>query len=97
MQLRKADRAYLDDLAMSLSQSQAGRRGSVYVIGLAPDAQGRQRQYVLGAQRAEAVRGYLGSQLRRAGASCDLLCWGGGARFGSLPQGTQIGIIVMGD
>ncbi len=93
-QLDNAERAYLEDLALKLSQ--AGR-GTVYVIGLGPDIRGRQEQYIRGAQRAEVVRGYLADQLQRSNASWDVVCWGGGRQFGTLPQGTQIGIIVMGD
>ncbi|MBS3822222.1 MAG: OmpA family protein [Planctomycetes bacterium] len=87
---------YLDEFAVNVLQARRAANSTIYVIGLAPDVAGKRQQYVLGAQRAEAVRRYLQAQLRQHAGRWTVVCWGGGRRFGRLPEGTQIGIVVMG-
>ena len=76
--LQTADRAYLTDFAAELR----GRTGVplIYVIGLAPDAAGRDDRWALSARRAAAVRDclrhHLPKRLRERGASVD--SWGAG-------------------
>lgn len=94
--LDRGTREYLDELALKVGQTRRPDNSTVYIIGLAPDAGGEQTSYVVGAQRAEAVRHYLQSRLDRAARGWNVVCWGSGKHFGTLPSGTQIGIVITG-
>jgi outer membrane protein OmpA-like peptidoglycan-associated protein len=87
---------YLDDMAQKIAQTRRPGNSTVYIIGLGPDVQSKSQAYVVGAQRAEAVRHYLQGQLDRAARGWKVICWGGGQSFGTLPAGTQVGIVVTG-
>jgi outer membrane protein OmpA-like peptidoglycan-associated protein len=96
---RRLDRTatdYLDSLAVTIAQTRRPGNTSIYIIGLAPDIGGQRQKYIVGAQRAEAARSYLVSRLNQAGHGWNVVCWGGGGTFGTLPEGTQVGIVVMG-
>jgi outer membrane protein OmpA-like peptidoglycan-associated protein len=69
---------------------------TIYIVGLGQDGVGSQEQFVLAARRAEAVRRYLLQRLPRLETPWEIRAWGAGTSFGSLPEETQIGIIVMG-
>lgn len=94
--LTPAAKQYLDGLAVQLRSSRASSDSQLYVIGLAPKQTTFQRQWVLSAERAEVLTAYLRRKLSEGGRPWSMQAWGGGRTFGTIPHGTEAGIIVMG-
>lgn len=89
-------KSYLNSLALTLRDNLPPGSTAVYIIGLAPRALSSQKCWVTSALRASAIENYLRSRLRGIKTKWLLHAWGGGRRYGRIPNGTEAGIIVMG-
>ena len=69
---------HLEQFSMNLTQDGREKQTKVYVLGLASDAQGLKRQWILSAQRAQAAAAYLKSVLPDTG-QYPVFAWGSGA------------------
>jgi chemotaxis protein MotB len=94
VRLDRQARAYLDDLAVDLQGNVPAKGSVVYLVGLAPDQQPSQKQWVLSTLRAQQAEDYLRGRL---GGGWRLVSWGGGRSFGRFPEGTYLGLVVMGE
>lgn len=90
-------RQYLSQLAVDLENNLPPNSSSIYLVGLAPDQKSSQKQWVCSAQRAQAAEDYLRERLEKQGQSWSLYSWGGGETFGRFPEGTYLGLVVMGE
>jgi flagellar motor protein MotB len=95
-ELNDDGRKYLDDLAVTLRDTLPRQGSGLYVVGLAPDMSASKQQWIVSTQRAMAASKYLSGKVGASGRKWDLHAWGGAGRFGELPPGTFIGIVVMG-
>jgi outer membrane protein OmpA-like peptidoglycan-associated protein len=95
--LRPSDQQYLARLAVDLQGNVHPGSSSIYLVGLAPDRQNDMQSYILSTRRAEVVEAYLRRLLVRSGQPWTVYAWGAGRRFGRFPDGTRIGVVVMGE
>lgn len=95
--LNREARQYLSQLAVDLANNLPAGSSSIYLVGLAPNQQGSQKQWVYSAQRAQAAEDYLRERLEGQGRNWSLYSWGGGRTFGRFPEGTYLGLVVMGE
>lgn len=91
------DRRYLERLAVDLQGNVQSRSSSIYIVGLAPDQPSDMQSYILSTRRAEVVEDYLRRLLARTDQPWTVYAWGAGKRFGRFPDGTRIGVVVMGE
>ena len=94
--LGKDTKTYLDSLAVALRDNLPPGSTAVYIIGMAPDEKASQSSWVLSAQRAGAIEGYLRKKIRGLKTKWTLHSWGAGQAYGRFPKGTETGIIIMG-
>lgn len=90
-------RQYLNQLAVDLQNNIAPENSGVYLVGLAPEEAGSQKQWMLSTRRAEAAKQYLRERLEGKQQTWPLYAWGGGRVFGRFPEGTYLGLIVLGE
>ena len=90
-------RSYLSQLAVDLQNNLPPEGSSIYLVGLAPDLKTSQKQWVCSAQRAQAAEDFLRERLEGQGRTWALYSWGGGQTFGRFPEGTYLGLVVMGE
>lgn len=88
---------YLNELAVDLRNNLPPEHSSIYLVGLAPDQKTSQKLWVVSAQRAQAAEEYLRQRLQGQGREWSLYSWGGGKIFGRFPEGTYLGLVVMGE
>jgi hypothetical protein len=94
--LDRTARKYLEQLAVDLQSNLRPEDCSIYLIGLAPEERPSQKAWVLSAQRARKAAEYLHQKLERSGSGWRLYSWGGARAFGRFPEGTYLGLVVMG-
>ncbi|MBN1556149.1 MAG: OmpA family protein [Phycisphaerae bacterium] len=95
--LNRQAKQYLDQLAVDLQNNLPPENCGIYLIGLSPDQITSQKTWVLSAQRAQAAEEYLRKKLEEQGRSWPVYSWGGGRTFGRFPEGTYLGLVVMGE
>jgi hypothetical protein len=95
--LDHAAKQYLSQLAVDLQNNLPPKTSSIYLVGLAPNQTGSQKQWVYSAQRAQAAEDFLRERLEGQGQNWSLYSWGGGRTFGRFPEGTYLGLVVMGE
>jgi hypothetical protein len=95
--LDHAAKQYLTQLAVDLENNLPPKGSSIYLIGLAPDQESSQKQWVCSARRAQAAEDFLRKRLEGQGQDWSLYSWGGGRTFGRFPEGTYLGLVVMGE
>jgi len=95
--LDRTAQLYLNQLAVDLQNNLPPEGSSIYLVGLAPDLKPSQKQWVYSARRAQAAEDYLRERLEGQGRPWALYSWGGGQSFGRFPEGTYLGLVVMGE
>ncbi|MBN1943966.1 MAG: OmpA family protein [Phycisphaerae bacterium] len=95
--LNRAAKQYLNQLAVDLKNNVSPEDSDVYLVGLAPEQSGSQKQWILSTRRAQAAEAFLRKKLEGQGQSWSLYSWGGGRSFGRFPEGTYLGLVVMGE
>jgi outer membrane protein OmpA-like peptidoglycan-associated protein len=91
---------YLDQFAKNLSQESRRERIKLYVLGMASDEEGFKNQWVLSAQRAQEVAGYLKNVLPD-NSQYPVYAWGAGTggkwvgESGYATKETQVFIAVL--
>lgn len=95
--LTPKDRRYLQQLVVDLQSNLNPRSTAIYVVGLAPNTPNDMQSYILSTLRAETIEHLLRNALTRDGRAWNVYGWGGGRQFGRFPQGTRIGLVVLGE
>ena len=101
--LNDAARTYLSSMAGNIRLTARAGKTEVYVIALAADEKNKKLQWVLSAQRADAVGQFLGQALAaKGGQAWKVQSWGAGPggnwseSFGMIPDGTHVILAIMG-
>lgn len=97
--LNRSAKQYLNELAVDLQNNLPPESSSVYLVGLAPDQKSSQKRWVLSVLRAEVAKEYLEQRLNFQAQErvWNIYSWGGGTTFGRFPEGTLLGLVVMGE
>ncbi|MCF7976346.1 MAG: hypothetical protein K9N55_21190 [Phycisphaerae bacterium] len=98
--LDAASKKYLDQFAKNLFQESQMKRTKLYILGMASDEKDLKNQWILSAQRAQEVAGYLRGVLP-ANGQYPVYAWGAGAggnwvgESGYATKETQIMVAVL--